>query len=297
MASRFLREVRSVTVLFDAQPDGALPDATRLASWLQEYDATFKTALGVPCGQSLHLLYGRTLNILGPRLLDQTPAVFTIAATARACGFSVGVQLKVREVLESATQLDALLEARPMGSVFLDFRDLPESGELDSSAVRLVEKLMSAGLSLTLLARPEVLRRIGALESEIVNASNFQIIPAEDDSTGAEAPRTGRARKIIPIGPGVDERRPPFDPCATRMQIFIGPDGYVFPCQGLAGLAEFALCNVEAPFDKACFSDEGSPLDLAGLLAFGPRIPESFSDRSLTVCERHRKRLAAMPVR
>ena len=291
----FLREVRSVTVLYDTLPDGTRPDATRLGTWLLEYDAAFKSALGVPDGQSLHLLYGRTLNILGDSLLEHIPAVLTIANTARACGFAVGIQLKVHQVLGSAAQLELLLDDPPMASVFLDFRDVPENGEMDVPSLNLIEQLLAAGLSLTLLVKPEVLRRMGALESVLVNAANFQIIPPGDDSVAPQTQqRAGRSRKIIPIGSLLEHNSAPFDPCATRMQIFIGPDGFVFPCQGLAGLAEVALCHVRDPFDSSCFSPGMGPLDLAALLALGPDIPATASDRGLPVCERHRHQLEAM---
>jgi hypothetical protein len=291
----FLREVRSVTVMYDTLPDGTRPDATRLATWLLEYDAAFKSELGVPEGQSLHLLYGRTLNILGPRLLDHIPDVMTIAGTARACGFSVGMQLKVGEVIASPEQLEWLLDDPPMGSVFLDFREVPDQGELDVSALNLLEQLLSAGISLTLLVKPEVLRRMGALESVSVNAANFQIIPPGDNSPAQQPqPTTKRSRKIIPIGSLLEHNSAPFDPCATRMQIFIGPDGFVFPCQGLAGLNEVALCHIGDPFDSGCFTLRLRPLDLARLLALGPDMPATASVRALPVCERHRHQLEAM---
>lgn len=291
-AGAFLREVRSVTVLYEPLPDGSLPDAGRIAAWLQAYDTAFKIALGVPRGHGLHLLYGRSLNILGPRLLDQLPAVLTLAETAHACGFSVGLQLKIGEILEMPQELAALMDDRPMGSVFLDFRDVPDSGVLDSAALALVETFMDAGVSLTLLASPEVLRRAGVFDSVVVNAANVQIIPSAD---GAVEPvplpqrPAGRPRKTIPIGAPLDRQRPGYDPCATRMQLFIGADGGVYPCQGLAGLGQLALCHVNDPFDPACVAP-GGPWDWAGWLSWGPGLAPAL-DGASTVCERHRQQL------
>ncbi len=300
-AGTYVREVRSVTVLFAPLPDGNLPDAARIAAWLQEYDAAFKLSLDVPNGQGLHLLYGRTFNVLGPRLLEQLPAFQTLATAARMCGFSVGLQLKVGEVLQATPALAHLLDDRPMGTVYLDFRDVPDSGAQDAAALALVEALLSAGLSLTLLARPAVLARVGVFDSLPANAANLQIIPSADEP-GVPAPAllparpTGRRRRVIPIQGASDRPKQSFDPCATRMQFFIDPQGAVYPCQGLAGLQHMALCHVNTPFSSACLTEKGRGPELATWLAAGPPLPPQGPGPQGDVCERHRQQLEAMVV-
>lgn len=296
MTPSFFREIRSVTVLYEPSAETEPLDVGRLVAWLQEYDQAFKAGIGITRGEGLHLLYGRTLNILGPSLLDHVAPVLLLTQAARACGMSVGIHLFVDECLDRPEELQALLEEQLVSSLFLDFSELRDDAAQNASVLPLIEQFIHRGLSLTMLAEVGVLRRLGALDSPAVNQSNFQIIPArERDAPLAPFVTADKpAGKVIPITPvGAHEERL-FDPCATRMQLFVDADGHVYPCQGLVGLRQVALCRIEESFALDGVATDIATTALSSLIARGPDLPASALYQAAgSTCDRHRAQVSS----
>ena len=287
MNNLFLRQVRSITVVYNAQHDGRFVDEKCIASWLMNYDYFFKTEIGVNNKQSLHLLFGRNLNILGFNLLEKLARVIDIAISGKSCGFSVGIQLKPREAFDLKENYESMLNSKLFNKIFLDFRDFSESLEENSFAQKIVKELVSAGISLTILAQPAVLSRVGILNLSEINSANFQIIPEAKSPVKLSFLNFDKKTKTIPIYPASSLRQIS-DPCATRMQIFIDEYGGVYPCQGLSNLPKISLCNVNSPFDGEVFSDENENFRLSKLFEKGPDIPESYLGANKSICQKHR---------
>lgn len=287
MNNLFLREVRSITVVYSAQNNEELLDESRIVSWIMDYDYFFKTEIGVNNQQSLHLLFGRTLNILGPNLLEKLSRVVKIAMSGKDCGLSVGVQLSLREAIDLKENYKLMINSGIFNKIFLDFRDFSESFEENISAQIIVKEIICAKISLAILARPAVLDRIGILSLPELNSANFQIIPEANNQVKLNFCDFDKKRKTIPIYP-VSSPQQIYDPCATRMQIFIDECGGVYPCQGLSKLPKISLCNVNTPFDGKIFSDKNEEFSLSKLFEKGPDISECYRGENMSICQKHR---------
>ena len=180
-----------------------------------------------------------------------------------------------------------MVDSKIFGRIFLDFRGFSESLCANDFVLELVEELVSKDVSLTMLAQPAVLNRIGLLDLPAINSVNFQVIPEYINQEESNFLNIEKKQKIIPIHSECS-RKQFFDPCATRMQIFINEYGEVYPCQGLSRLPGISLCNVGDPFDGGVFFHANGTLFLHDLFSRGPHIPEYLRSSSTSICEQHR---------
>jgi hypothetical protein len=247
-----------------------------LVEWLERYQRWFTEKAGVHEGHNLHRLYHREVLITGAGTAACPGAVLTVASAVRRLGLAFAWNLELHEAL---TCRDKVLKILHRGEV--DALGLQIATSLDSfdsfSALRLLEEIAASRIRLGLIGDVQVLRRIGALECEAINAVGISIYPVRAGKR-AEGPN------YLPI-----------QACASRFRLYVAADGLVYPCLGLMGLPQFAVANLNEQWERSVLAGVSYPLDLSWLSHSGPGLPlnigEPPSSSLPLVCELHRMSL------
>lgn len=298
-SSPLFSEFNSVTILLTSEGQNgeqALPtqDLTR---WIRSFNAWFIEAAGIRENRNLHLLYGRNLNVLGPGLLTLADEVISIGAAAAEAGMGYLFQLDLRDCLQKPDKVSQLLESGILNTVLLDSRGMADEAA-DARVCELVELFVRSEVSLVLLGPTSFWHAAGVLDSPVVNATNFQLMPGTSGEETAKllAQRPG-SQHPTPPAPNSSELplldTQPYDPCEERLQIYVTPDGRLYPCQGLVGVESCALGTIYDPIEATLLSGRGGPLDFVSLAKHGPRLTGPATPIEATdlqpICFRHRQ--------
>jgi hypothetical protein len=296
--SPLFSEFTSVTILLTSQEqNGEKPLPTQdLTQWILRFHQWFVETAGIRENRNLHLLYGRNLNVLGPGLLALADEAISIGAAATETGMGYLLQLDLKDCLEQPDRVDHLLESGILNTILLDSRGIADEAA-DTRICNLAELLVRSDVSLVLLGPISFWQAAGVLDSPMVNATNFQLMPG----TSGEQTAKLRARRLRERHPTPDLNpsdlspldSPSFDPCAERLHVYVTADGWLYPCQGLVGVASCALGTIYDPIEATVLSGRESPLDFISLAKHGPRLPgpviaEEASDLP-PICFRHRQ--------
>jgi hypothetical protein len=272
--------------------------SSALADWIGRYDDWWKRASGVIEGRNLHLLYGRNISAFGSNILSLPRALEELlrATTRRGCSFLL--RARVDECLQFRSELQEI-SAGGVHTIILDARDCEQSEESRAPTLSLVEELVGKKLTIALMGPIGFWKAAGVVNSPTLDATNFQLIPATQKSQVAEIVRQSKEKRLKPVAARRPEpyREPApsgFDPCWNRFQVFVTPDGHLYPCNGLIGSASCSLGTIHDALEDTGLGGEGRhPLALDELAVRGPRLPAAaalseYSDLPL-VCANHRR--------
>lgn len=267
-----IRHFRSITLLSDASRSGVerLVDIDLFLDWLARYDVWFKTC--VVAGDQLALMYNRSLSLTASRIAQDAPHVVRIATAAKALGLGPLVQVVVSDAIACSDELLRMLAAGGIGTLFLDAAD---SSAVDLAAcAQLVRRLAPTGVALILYGTAEFWVATGVLGTPELNGVSFQLLPIRRRAgapAGIETHRKGL--KLLPPDSAALIAPHTFNPCAHRFQLFVAPDGLIYPCHALIGLV--ALGHIEDPVGAEMF--EGT-LNWKALGACGPSVAPEAKD-------------------
>jgi hypothetical protein len=268
---------RSVSLMLEPeQCRGPMGEA--LLDWLSRYDAWWKRTSGVTEGRNLHLLYGRSVSAFGQELLSVTSFLREVVDFACQHGYTF---LLRADLVDCLTHLEPLNELIDNGArtIIVDARS-QGSAELDLSAsLSLVESMAEKGVAVALGGSPSLWTDVGALQSAVLNSTNFQLIPGTPRSEVLRIAQQSlhRAQQLSTKELGradLQSAEVEFDPCLRRFQVFVAPDGRLYSCNGLVGIEDLSLGTIYDPVDDTALGGARVvPLDLERLAKVGPGLP------------------------
>jgi len=262
--------------------------------WLERFDTWFKISAGIPDQCNLHLLYDRTLTVIGAGLLRAVPSLLAIGTLASNIGFSFCAQVELQDALGRRDKLDELLAARVVKAMFLDARTISDDVPR-LQCLELVEYLIRAEVSPVPMGPVAFWTSTGVLASPVLNGINFQLLPSRPHSQISQMSTAHLAgQSVVSLIKGADEAAE-FNPCANRMEIIISSDGLIYPCRGTIGVAGCALGKLSDSIEDTALGEAAYPLDIARLFRVGPQLPTgqtvSHDLQIPAVCARHRQQL------
>jgi len=274
---------RSITVVTAHTGRVLNPSLRKLEEWLIEYNSLFVQETGAAEQRNLHLLYGRTVSLFGDILLKSAVRLVRFAEACKRIGFCFQIQLDVLECLQHMAILQRLVSSDCSGSLILNASEKGVPRYLISRIEELIKVILDQGWSLTLVGPLQFWRSTGIFETETLNGRNFAYVPSSSwsESFGVGEPESQfSARPIVAT------------PCEARFELYIAPDGLIFPCRGLIGLNEYAIGSIWVSASRPMPLLAPNQLDLVQLASRGPEIPNGklgpLDDSLPLICAAHR---------
>lgn len=231
----------SVIFLLDETEPGCIQALERATGWLHKWLAWFLRRNGVLDGRNLHLLYDRSVSVLGPGALRHPEEIAALAAVAAAHGATFGCELHLADCVTLEGTYREMLEGGRLKSILFNPLGWPADAEPEAG-LAVVEAAARSGAALILLGSPGFWERLGVLQSPIVNGANFRIVPGHqpwyDDA--AAAPHWTRSAAVS-------------SPCETRFAVYVTPAGDVYPCLGLVGQPRWRMGTVDEDPEQSGF--------------------------------------------
>ena len=279
------RAFRSIVVLADCDSGRPIFPVDQLADWLPRWDTWFKRSSGVEDGFQLELLYGRSLQFLGRNFAAHPDGVARISEVAVPLGFGCCVTVTVAECQQAWQDVEALIAKADLGSVYLEGRDTLPAADGVPSVRTVVERLLSCGVTPIFIGPLAVWQEDGLLTSPALNGTNWQLLP--------EAAPGGQDARL----PKVSMVDSAFSPCRERFTVFVTSDGFLYPCQGLAGMAAWSLGHLTDPVTDRILAPGGVHADLTMWAKTGPgsvgNVDGLGGEELAPVCRLHRAEIAA----
>ena len=269
-----------VFLLPDKDSGGWARHLERCAQWLDEWLTWFLAHNGILSGRNLHMLYDRSVSALGPGALSQRHQISRIAQVAARHGATFASELYVSDCLRQPDDCEELLQAGVLKSVIFnpDGCSAAEDGE---SVCAVVEAAAELGIAVILVGLPSFWKDVGVLDSPILNAGNFRIIPAQGQWRPGN--RTSAAR---PAGKSCRNGERPAaalstawlcSPCEGRFAVYVTATGTLYPCLGLVGCAQWCMGTIDSPPEESRFAADAELAVLAGLASRGPDLSAAAS--------------------
>ncbi len=271
----FYQEFRSITLILDSKiTDCRLPIPINvLLEWLSSYESWWTKTTGINRGKNLHLLYWRYVTCRGSRLLRFIPELLEIASISSKMGCIFAVEIDLNESLDQRKLFDELINSGKVGELSIDVKITNKKYEL-AEYLSLIETVVKKGIFLNLMGPLDFWKDLGILDSPVLNSSSFKIIPSMTKKMKYSSRITqqtlfdSKTRKHTEsIG------MYSFNPCSERFQIYIAPDGVIYPCKGLIGIPSCMLGTIYDRIENTVLAGgKDSHLDFRNLAKSGPKI-------------------------
>ena len=247
----------SVIFLLGASGNGTKsPDLERGADWLGEWIAWFLQHNGILEGRNLHMLYDRSVAVLGRGALERRSEIGRLSAVAQEHGATFASELCLTDCLKAADAYAELIQQGLLKSIIFNPDGYHDEG---GRALAVVEAAVRHGVAVILLGSPSFWDNAGVLESTVVNSSNFRIVPAGDlwnseTNVPTKLEDSDLARTELPItGAGTAWT---FSPCDTKFAIYVTPDGELYPCLGLIGCEQWCMGSIDQRPEESRFATD-----------------------------------------
>ena len=231
-----------------------------IADWITLYYKWHSLASGIAAGRNLHLLYSRSVSLIGSNMYEHHNWATPILKSAFDQGSGSSIRINFCNYRLKPWQLRSRLNVWRGVKIVIDVRSLTAvTHNCLSSRVtrlrfaRLVELLNQAGSTFSFIASLHDMKILGAYTLSTLNPSSFQIFQPTDALQKNDGTRV--------------ERRPP----QNSLQLFISPDGTVYPCAAFIGKHSAQIGSIFKPFDPAILSDP-RVLDLLNFTLPGPEV-------------------------
>jgi hypothetical protein len=291
---------RSIVLLLEVNREGDdfTISSDLLSNWICQYDDWWKTSAGITKGENLHLLYGRGVSGFGSGILPLTTNLEKIVGASSQRGYAFLLRVDIDEAVLNS---DCLLRLAESGArtIVVDARDSARSGTVDRARRHVVEALVERKVSVALLGPISFWKNEGLIGSPILDATNFQIIPATGKAeiqAILQRSKTADRKTVVPEAPDDFVGAPGtyFDPCSRRFQLYVAPDGRLYPCNGLVGVDRYTLGTIHQRVEDTVLGSSSDRLDdLQKLATAGPQIStdatlHDFSELPV-ICAAHRQ--------
>lgn len=271
----------SVIFLLGEEQAGCVQVLDRATAWLDKWLAWFLQRNGVLDGRNLHLLYDRSVSVLGPGALRYPEEISGLAVVAATHGATFACELHLPDCIDMQETYRNLLAGGRLKSILFNPLNWPADAA-PQSGLEVVEAAARSGAALILLGSPEFWGRLGVLESTVVNAANFRIVPGHQPwYDGAVTDRQ-------------DHRGGHFSsPCETRFAVYVTPAGDVYPCLGLIGNRRWRIGAIESEPQDSGFLADSKIQFLQAWADNGPELgdmaPATDATHLPLVCAVHRR--------
>lgn len=281
----FYQEFRSITLLLESREnEGKLSIPLNvITNWLSRYDSWWTKVTGINRGKNLHLLYGRYLTCTGPRLLRFTRELLDIALFSSRMGYIYSLKVDLYESVEQRKLFNQLMNSGHVDVISIEVNTMKKKHEF-SKYLSLIEAIIKKGISLNLLGPVNFWKKVGILDSPILNSSCFRIIPP----MSKKIEYLNYQRRSTFNEPTISNRNRKgkyfiysFNPCSERFQIYISPFGDLYPCKGLIGIPSCKIGTIYDNIESTVFGGgKDNILDFRNLAKNGPKLEfdETISD-------------------
>lgn len=193
-----------------------------------------------------------------------------LIASIRKNKLQVNIHIHLRDVVLKEKELQKILEDGPIDvlNVHVSEEDLPYAESFE----KIVKKLCSIGSEIRYCGPVELLDRLNAYASETLNAKGMTFFPEQPSLRLSAAPKY------------------PIKPCESRIQLHMGANGDIYPCQGLVEIEQFAIGNVEDKVFSHYLTYRCCGESLESLSMRGPKLSKNgkVADIGLPwICRRH----------
>ncbi len=277
----FYQHMKSVAINLcpNETEDDYIPGSGLLISWLEEYDRWFKSALDIFQGEHAYALYNRQITLFGKNLLKVPDILSKLAPTVISMGFALSITVDIMELYEDYNIVKFLCDNYLLSSIGIytdNAGKLSELTDMESFLMQITELKRPIGL----IGSVKLLRRNGILGRYSLNSMDITLYPLPyEDSIQ------------------VDRVYPYFEKsCANHLQLYINPDGNIYPCLGLLGLEDYSIANIKDGMAGFNLIGERAKTDLLKLYLQGPDLEEEIGYHQSTtslpwICEQHRMEL------
>jgi hypothetical protein len=259
---------------------GPRPAIDILETWLLAFMRWYGREMSDAAAQGVfpNHFFGPSVTVMGPASVQYAPAVSACFSRCRDVGLSPQVSINLQDAFAQPAAIRTLADA---GLAQLDLHLTAPLSDPDArDAVDLVQPLLSAGVRLRLFGTSWDWLATGILDLEDVNARFISIYPMAERKTVMNSARA----------------------CGPRFGIWIDPEGCIYPCAGLMGVAEFRLGDIRV--DRS--EDDAPPFDMSAVAALadlaeaGPDLPRNVSGEAASrgkrlglpvICRQHRAAL------
>lgn len=269
----------SVVLLCSAEPPPRWESAAR---WLDTWLAKFLESNGVFEGRNLSWLYDRSVSILGEGVWELGAPLTELARVAATHGATFACEFALAPVVAAPNRFDELLANDAIQTLVLN----PDGVDpADAAVLARVEAASRAGKALVLLGAAKFWHDAGVLDSPIVNATNFRIVPGGlvNNSRTADDPSI----ELPPVRTSA---------CEPRFAVYVSPEGELYPCLGLIGIAGCRLGFIDEPPETTLLTQTPWRERLERWAALGPGLAEVSPPRAdwsplPRICALHRASL------
>jgi hypothetical protein len=188
-------------------------------------------------------------------------------------GCIFAVEIDLNESLDQRNLFDKLVNSGKVGELSIDLKITNKEYKF-AEYLSLIETVVKNGIFLNLMGPVDFWKDLGILDSPVLNSNSFRIIP----------PMTKKMKYsgLITRQPLFDSKKRKyaesfgtfsFNPCSERFQIYIAPDGVIYPCKGLIGIPSCMLGTIYDRIENTVLAGgKDSLLDFRNLAKSGPKI-------------------------
>lgn len=253
----------------------------QLMKWLGQYDHWFKESVGIPEGKHAGTLYNRQISVYGGGILSLPNVLRELAKTVIHLGFAFSITVDIKELYHNFSFIRSLCDESLLSEIGI-YSDNISALEEQSLIEAFIDQIVALRRPIGLIGSVELLRSYKILTMDSLNGSDITLYPLSyHDSI---------VSKQTDVSPEKS--------CANHLQLYINSDGYLYPCLGLLGSADYSIGHIGDDISETALSGNASMLDLFKLFKEGPGMNENTkplkSSTSLPlICERHRMELSA----